>query len=367
MIPLIDLFAQYNTIKTDVDNAISKCIAESNFIKGKAVAEFESAFSEYLGSGFCIGCANGTDALELILKALNIGAGDEVIVPALTWIATAEAVSNSGAEPVFADIDPVTYCIDYDDLEKKITRKTKAVIPVHLYGFPAEMDEIMKISKKHGLHVIEDCAQAHGAEYSGRKVGTMGIASSFSFFPSKNLGAFGDGGAVITDNSGLAEAVRKIANHGQLTERHRHFLIGRNSRLDAIQAAILSVKLKHLDDWNFIRQNIASQYNLRLKATPGLTLPYSDTKSKHVFHQFVIRCRNRNKAIELLENKQISWSIHYPAALPFTDAYKYKNHREMDYPESARITGEIISIPIYPELRSEQLALICDQLNRYVQ
>ena len=366
MIPFVDLNAQYISIKSEIDNAIKECIVETNFIKGKAVSIFERSFAEYLGVECCVGCGNGTDALEIILASLNIGAGDEVLVPSLTWISTAEAVTNVGAEPVFVDIDPQTYTIDYTKIVEKLTKKTKAIIPVHLYGCPADMNEIKKIAEKYGLLIIEDCAQAHGAEYYGRKIGSFGIAAAFSFFPSKNLGAFGDGGAIVTNNRELGDVVRKISNHGQLNEKHKHFIIGRNSRLDSIQASILNVKLKYLDSWNHKRQQVASFYISRLKEKREFILPYEEQNKKHVYHLFVIRCKKRDKLIDLLEEKKISWGIHYPTALPFIDPYSYKKHKPEDFINSSTIIKDIISIPIYPELKEEQLNIICDQLLKYI-
>ncbi len=365
MIPFANLNSQYLSIKGELDNAIAECIAEGNFIKGKAVSDFETAFADYIGSEYCLGCGNGTDALEIILKSLNIGHGDEVIVPALTWIATAEAVSNVGAEPVFADVNPDNYTIDHTKIESKITKRTKAIIPVHLYGFPADMNEILNIAKGNNLYVVEDCAQAHGAEYFGRKVGTFGIAGAFSFFPSKNLGAFGDGGAILTNSKELADISRKIANHGQLNDKHSHFIVGRNSRLDSIQAAVLRVKLKYLDEWNLKRKEVALFYMSRLKDKTVLTLPQVTKDRKHVFHLFVIRCKNRKSLISLLDEKEIAWGLHYPKALPFLDAFRYKNHKEDEFPVSARLTDEIISIPVYPELTTMQLNIICGQLLKY--
>jgi dTDP-4-amino-4,6-dideoxygalactose transaminase len=365
MIPFVDLDAQYKSIKTEIDKAIKDCISETNFIKGRAVSEFESSFASYLGSKYCLGCGNGTDALEIILTALGIGAGDEVIVPALTWISTAEAVTTVGAEPVFVDINPNNYTLDFTKIEEKISKKTKAIIPVHLYGCPSDMNEIGAIAKKHGLLIIEDCAQAHGAEYFGKKTGTFGIASAFSFFPSKNLGAFGDAGAIVTDDKDLSDLVRKISNHGQLNGKHKHYITGRNSRLDSIQAAILSVKLKYLDDWNIKRKNVASSYISRLGEMSEFILPVTEPGKKHVYHLFVIRCREREKLITLLNEKNISWGIHYPNALPFTDAYRYQKRIPGDFLVSGAIVENIISIPIYPELTEEQIEIICDQLILY--
>ena len=364
-IPFVDLSAQYRSIKSEVDNAIKECIDETNFIKGKAVTVFERSFADYLGVECCVGCGNGTDALEIILSALNIGSGDEVIVPALTWISTAEAVTNVGAEPVFADIGFQTYTINPKKIEEKITKKTKAIIPVHLYGYPADMNEIKNLAEKYQLFIIEDCAQAHGAEYNGRKVGTFGIASAFSFFPSKNLGAYGDGGAIVTNNKDLGDSVRKISNHGQLEEKHKHFIVGRNSRLDSIQASILSVKLKYLDAWNNRRREVASFYISRLREKKEFILPLQEQNKKHVYHLFVIRCRKREKLIELLDEKNISWGIHYPNALPFIEPYRYKKHKPQEFINSSNIIRDIISIPIYPELTELQLNMICDQLLKY--
>lgn len=362
MIPFVDLHAQYLNIKSDIDEAIANCIVESNFIRGKAVSEFEVAFASWIGTKYCLGCGNGTDALEIILKSLNIGPGDEVIVPALSWISTAEAVNNVDAEPVFVDIDENTYTIDIKSIESKITKKTKAIIPVHLYGCPAEMDELLLISEKYHLYLIEDCAQAHGAEYKGRKVGTFGIASIFSFFPSKNLGAFGDAGAIVTDDIELFERARKLSNHGQNKIKHQHSVIGRNSRLDSLQASILKVKLGYLHEWNLRRNKIAEHYMIRLSINPGIILPQLKSNMKHVFHLFVIRSLRRQDIIKALDDQEISWAVHYPKPLPLLDAYRYKNHGENEFPTACRITDEILSLPMYPELSESQVNFICDQI-----
>jgi dTDP-4-amino-4,6-dideoxygalactose transaminase len=362
MIPFVDLHAQYLSIKSDIDIAIENCLEDSNFIKGKAVSDFEKAFADWLGIKYCLGCGNGTDALEIILKSLNIGPGDEVIVPALSWISTAEAVNNVGAEPVFVDIRQDTYTIDPEKIEKKITTRTKAIIPVHLYGFPADMNEISIISEKHKIYIIEDCAQAHGAEYYGKKAGTFGIASIFSFFPSKNLGAYGDGGAIVTNNEKLFEIALKISNHGQFKTKHEHTIIGRNSRLDSLQASILNAKLGYLDKWNSQRGKIAEHYIMRLKTIEEFYLPLMKPDFKHVFHLFVIRCKRRDDMISLLNEKSISWAIHYPNPLPFLDAYLYKKHIVTEFPVSCQVTEEVISLPIYPELTESQVNFICDQI-----
>lgn len=362
MIPFVDLGAQYRSIKNEIDKAIEQCIADGNFIKGKAVELFENRFADYLGAEYCLGCGNGTDALEIILSSLGIGPGDEVIVPALSWISTSEAVNNVGAEPVFVDINPLTYTINTDLIEEKITNKTKAIIPVHLYGCPADMNEIVRIAAMYKINVIEDCAQAHGAEYFDKKVGTFGIASAFSFFPSKNLGAFGDAGAIVTSNQHLYENARKISNHGQLKTKHEHSLIGRNSRLDSLQASILNIKLTHLDIWNLKRINIAAFYLKQLAANKKINLPQIQDNTKHVFHLFVIRCKNRARLAKILDEKKISWAVHYPTPLPFLEAYKYKKHKSSEFPVSSKITNEIISLPMFPELSEYQLNIICNQI-----
>jgi len=362
MIPFVDLNAQYLSIKDEIDSAISACISSGNFIRGSAVIDFEKAFSEYIGTDHCISCGNGTDALEIILRSLDIGSGDEVIVPALSWIATAEAVNNVGAEPVFVDIEEKYYNIDTSLIEEMITSKTKAIIPVHLYGCPADMDEIINISKKYNLYVIEDCAQAHGAMYRGRKAGTFGIASAFSFFPTKNLGAFGDAGSIVSDNSEIADKARMISNHGQLNTRHKHNIIGRNSRLDTIQAEVLKVKLRYLDNWNNSRILAAGKYIEKLSDLKGIILPEITQGIKHVYHLFVIRAKRREDLISEFRKKNIAYSIHYPTPLPFLDAYKYKLHSPDDFPVAVRVTNEIISLAFYPEITDDHIDIVCDTI-----
>ena len=362
MIPLVDLGAQYLNIKSEIDNAVNLCIEESNFIRGKQVSEFEKAFAEYVGTKFCSGCGNGTDALELILKALGIGIGDEVIVPALSWISTAEAVTSVGADPVFVDICPETYSIDPLKIEEKITSRTKAIIPVHLYGCPVELEDIKALADSYRLFIIEDCAQSHGAEYHGRKTGTFGIASAFSFFPTKNLGAFGDGGAVITDDSDLYEKVKRLSNHGQFLKKHDHPFTGRNSRLDTLQASVLNVKLSHLDNWNSKRIVAAGIYNKRLSVSGNVTLPFIPDRTKHVFHLYVIRSKRREAIIKNLEKNNVGWAIHYPLSLPLLEAYKHKHHNPDDFPVSTTTTEEILSLPMFPDLTEKQINIICDTI-----
>jgi dTDP-4-amino-4,6-dideoxygalactose transaminase len=366
MIPLVDLHAQYLGIKNEIDKAVEECINQAQFIKGEAVTKFENAFAEYLGVKYCAGCGNGTDALEIILKALGIGPGDEVIVPALSWISTAECVNNVGAEPVFADITENAYSIDTKKLELLITPDTKAIIPVHLYGLPADMDEIMAFANIHKLHVVEDCAQAHGAVYKGKKVGSFGIASAFSFFPTKNLGAYGDAGAIVTNNSEILEKVRRIANHGQLLTKHKHDFTGRNSRLDTIQATVLGVKLKSLDIWNAERIRAAELYNHYLSGFVNIVLPELYTNRTHVFHLFVIRTKLREKLINEFNKNKIGWSIHYPTPLPYLKAYNYKKHSEGDFPVSEKVCREIISLPLFPEITEDQVNQVCETINKSI-
>jgi dTDP-4-amino-4,6-dideoxygalactose transaminase len=362
MIQLVDLRAQYLEIKDEIDDAINLCVSEGSFIKGKVVDEFETDFAKYLGQDYCIGCGNGTDAIEIILTALGIGKGHEVIIPALSWVATAEAVNNVGAEPVFVDIKPGSYTIDTSGIEEKITSKTRAIIPVHLYGNPCDMVEIIRIAELKGLFIIEDCAQAHGAEINGAKTGTFGIASAFSFFPSKNLGAFGDAGAVVTNNIEIAEKVRRIANHGQLNKKHSHSVVGRNSRLDSLQASVLKVKLKYLDQWNKRRNDLAAIYISRLHGSHDLVLPYTDADKLHVYHLFVISSKRRSDVIKILDRNEIQWGIHYPNAIPFLEAYSYKGHTDSDFPVSIRATSEILTLPVYPQLLESSVNFICDKI-----
>jgi dTDP-4-amino-4,6-dideoxygalactose transaminase len=362
IIPLVDLRAQYHSIRKEIDNALAEAISGSDFIKGRAVTQFEESFSNYIGTRHCVGCGNGTDALELIIKSLHIGAGDEVIVPALTWIASAEAVNNAGAEPVFADIRNDDFTIDAEQIDRFITKRTKAIIAVHLYGCPCDMDLIRKKAEKYGLFVIEDCAQAHGAEFKGKKVGTFGIAAAFSFFPSKNLGAFGDAGAVVTDSDELADKVRSLANHGQLHVRHYHRVIGRNSRLDTIQAAVLNVKLKYLDDWNDKRIAASDYYRSGLGSAASVIVPPAVQNRKHVYHIFSILSSGRDGLIERLKSNGIASGIHYPTPLPFLEAYRYKQHSPDDFPVASRIANEVLSVPIYPEITVSQLVRVCEAI-----
>lgn len=362
-IPFVDLKAQYLGIKDEIDIVIAQTLQNTAFIGGQPVKQFEKAFSEYLGVQHCIGCANGTDAIEILLKAMNIGEGDEVIVPAISWISTSEAVSSVGATPVFVDIEPDFYTIDPGKIEEKITSRTKAIIPVHLYGQVANMPAIMDIAKKCQLKVLEDCAQAHGACIEGKTVGTWGDCASFSFYPGKNLGAYGDAGAMVTNDEHLAQRARRIANHGQLS-KHDHQIEGRNSRLDALQAAILAVKLQYLEAWTQKRIQNAQLYTRLLSDTSVIT-PSVRQNSKHVYHLYVIRSAKRDKLKEYLKTQGIASAIHYPTPLPFLPCYASFNHSTDDFPIAAQYQGGILSLPMYAELSKEQIQYITKTLVDY--
>ena len=357
-VPFVDLKAQYLSIKDEIDSAIQKVIDNTAFVGGRILKDFEDAFAGYCGVAHAVGCANGTDAIEIALKAMGIKPGDEVIVPAGTWISTAEAVSAIGAVPVFADILPGLYTIDPGDIDRKVTARTRAIIPVHLYGLPAEMDEIMQVANQHGLKVMEDCAQAHGATYKGKKAGTFGDAASFSFYPGKNLGAYGDGGAMITNDNGIAETMRMICNHGQ-QGKHNHLMEGRNSRLDGIQAAVLKVKLNHIEKWTRARNSHAIYYNEKLKDV-GLVTPTLPDYSLHVFHLYVVQVENRDHIMKLLAESGITTGIHYPTPLPYLKAYEKYGHEPADFPVAYRQKDKILSLPMFPELTTQQIDYVCE-------
>lgn len=363
-VQFVDLKAQYISLKGELDESILKVVGETAFVAGRYAAAFETAFGEYIGTQHCLAVANGTDAIEIALAALGIGAGDEVIVPANTFFATAEAVSNVGATPVFTDCEPNFYNIDTAKIEGKITPQTRAIIPVHLYGLPAEMDAVMEIAKKHGLKVLEDCAQSHGADYKGQRTGTFGDIATFSFYPGKNLGAYGDAGAIVTNDSQLAERCRLIANHGQ-PAKYKHTVVGRNSRIDGIQAAVLSVKLSHLDSWLDARRRNASRYN-DLLADTGIALPTAPEHSTHTYHLYVIRVADRDGVAAKLNEAGIDTGLHYPTALPFLDAYAHLGHQPGDFPVAHSQMSELLSLPMYAELTSEMIEYVCDVLRSAV-
>jgi dTDP-4-amino-4,6-dideoxygalactose transaminase len=355
-IPLFDLVAQYQSIRDEIEQTIQGVLESGVFILGPNVAAFEAEIAAYLGVRYAVGVASGTDALLLTLRAYGVGPGDEVIVPAYTFFATAEVVSQVGATPVFVDIDPRTYCLDVKQLEAKISARTKAIIPVHLYGHPADMAPILELAKKHGLKVIEDNAQALGAEYKGRKTGSLGDAGCLSFFPSKTLGGYGDGGMVVTNDPTLAETVRKLRTHGWRTKYYPE-MIGYNSRLDELQAAILRVKLRHLDAWNERRRKIAEQYRALL-AGNGIELPWEAPYARHVYHLYVIRVKEREAVQERLKAMGIASAVYYPLPLHLVEPYRDLGYGPGAFPEAERAAKETLAIPLYPEMTSDQIETV---------
>jgi len=360
-IPLVDLKAQYATIKDEIDGAIRSVIEKTAFIGGPFAAKFESEFAAYIGADHCVGVGNGTDALVMALKGLDLKPGDEVIVPALTFIATSEAVTLAGGKVVFADVDPRTRNLDPAAVEAAVTERTRALIPVHLYGRPADMDAFCALGKKHGLTVIEDGAQAQGARIDSRRAGSCAAMGCFSFYPGKNLGAYGDAGAVILSDPEMAEKVRMLANHGRLA-KYGHIYEGTNSRLDGLQGAVLSVKLKHLDDWNAARRKAARTYRERLQ---GLDLTLPQDHPGHVYHLFVIETDRRDELLAHLKEKGVGASIHYPDALPRLKAYEYLGHREGEFPNAEKLAATILSLPIYAEITEEQQDYVVGQVRSF--
>lgn len=352
-VPFVDLKTQYLTLKKEIDGAIQSVIDRTAFIKGPEVKTFEKAYAEKYGVKHCIALANGTDAIYAALRMMNIGPGDEVITVANSWISTSETIGQTGAVPVFVDIDEYSN-IDVSKIEEKITDKTKAVIPVHLYGQPAEIKTIKAICDKHNLYLIEDCAQAHFAEYEGQYVGTFGDAATFSFYPGKNLGAYGDAGAVITNDDDLAEKIRMFVNHGAL-KKHSHKIEGINSRMDTIQAAILLQKLPHILDWNKSRAKNAELYNEKLADCTEIICPPVRKNVKHIYHIYAIRTQQRDALQKYLKEKGIATAIHYPEALPLMEAYKELGYTEADVPNAAKFRNETLSLPMYPELSEDMI------------
>ena len=362
-IPLVDLQSQYREIRDEIEPAVSGVMSRANFILGPEVEKFEEAFAAFCGAKSALGVASGTDALRLSLEGMGVGRGDEVIVPANTFIATAFAVSEAGATPVFADVDERTYNIDVDSVKDRITDKTRAIIPVHLYGQPADIDPILGLARERNLLVVEDACQAHGAEYRGKRVGSLGDAGCFSFYPGKNLGAYGDGGMVVTDRRELAEALVMLRNVGR-SDKHRHPVKGLNSRLDNIQAAVLLVKLGHLPQWNESRRSWAHLYNELLDGTPCVR-PYEAPYARHVYHLYVVRVKRREELQEHLTKRGVSTGIHYPIPIHLQEAYKELGHRRGDFPISERLAEEILSLPIYPELGEEGVAEVVDAIRDF--
>ncbi|HEV3470435.1 MAG TPA: DegT/DnrJ/EryC1/StrS family aminotransferase [Pyrinomonadaceae bacterium] len=367
-VPFVDLQAQYRAIKSEIDEAIQRVLDTSAFVLGREVEEFERAFAAYVGAEFCVGVANGTAAIQLALEACGVGPGDEVIVPANTFIATAEAVSAAGARPVFADCDPDTSNISAREIERAVTPRTRAVIPVHLYGRPADLDPIFETAARRRLLVIEDAAQAHGARYRGRRVGALGRAGCFSFYPGKNLGAYGEGGAVVTNDPEVARRVRMLRDHGSV-RKYRHEVVGYNSRLEGIQGAVLGVKLRHLERWNALRRAHAARYRellADLERAGALRLPREAAGEEHAYHLFVIQSEARDELQKHLHEAGVQTGIHYPVPVHLQPAYAALGHREGDFPEAERQARRVLSLPMYAELTYAQLGRVADAIESAV-
>jgi dTDP-4-amino-4,6-dideoxygalactose transaminase len=363
-VAFLDLKRQYAYIKEELDQAVFGVLAHAKFIMGPEVKAFEEQVAQYCGAKSAVGVASGTDALLLSLRACGVGQGDEVITTSFTFFATAGVITRLGAVPVYADIDPDTYNIDPGKIEKKITPKTKVIMPVHLYGQCADMDPIMTIANKHNLKVVEDAAQAIGAKYKGKRAGTLGHFGCFSFFPSKNLGAAGDGGMIVTDDPKMDELLRMLRMHGA-KPKYYHSIVGYNSRLDTLQAAILNVKLKYLDGWTEKRREHTEVYNQAFK-NQGITTPKEEDFNYHIYNQYTIGVKNRDRLRETLKEKQIGHDVYYPVPLHLQECYKHLGYKEGDLPVTEQKAKEVVSIPIYPELTAEEQEYVIDTVKATV-
>ncbi len=362
-VPFVDLKAQYQTIKEEIAEAVQRVMEQTAFAGGPFVAQFEEEYASFCGCDYAVGVGSGTEALWLSLIAMGVGTGDEVITVPYTFIATAEAISYCGATPVFVDIDEKTYTMDPELIEDAITPRTKAIIPVHLCGQMADMDAILEIAQKHGLFVIEDACQAHGAEYKGKRAGTLGDVGCFSFYPGKNLGACGEAGAVVTYNKELAEKIAMLRDHGQ-AQKYYHDLIGWNCRMDGIQGAILSVKLKYLESWNEARRANARIYDEALKEVDGITLPCEAGYGRHVYHLYAVRVPQRDLLSNTLKEKGISCGIHYPVPVHLQNAYSHLGIESGSLPVSEACALDFLSLPMYAELTEEQIYYVTDCVNK---
>lgn len=373
-IPLVDLRAQYKKIKREIDEVVEKVLEKANFIMGEELKEFELAFARFLGAKYAIGVSSGTDAIHLALLALGVRKGDEVILPAHTFTATAEPIVWLGAKPVFVDISEKTYTLDPCKVEKAITNKTKVIIPVHLYGHPADLASIIQIIKVYAkkIYLLEDCAQAHGAEIKmqnnnggiWRKVGTIGEIGIFSFYPGKNLGAYGDAGMVVTNNPEFAEKIKLWRNHGR-REKYLHELVGYGDRLDTLQAAILLAKLKYLEKWNKERRKKVALYNRLLKGLDEVKIPFEASWARAVYHLYAVCVKKREKLQRYLKEKGIETGIHYPLPLHLQPAYKFLEYKKGDLPVTEKVSREILSLPLFPELSGGQIQYICQCLKEF--
>jgi len=361
VVPYADLYSQYLTIKPEIDSAIAEVIAKSAFIRGPFVDNFEKSFADAVGVKHCVSCANGTDALYIAMTALGLGAGDEVITSAHSWIATSETITQAGGSVVFCDTDCDTFTLDCERLESLVTPRTVGIIPVHLAGHPADMDAVMAVASKHNLWVIEDCAQAHLARYKGRQVGTFGAVATFSFYPGKNLGAMGDAGAIVTNDSALSRKMAMFARHGGIT-KGEHEIEGINSRLDGLQAAILSVKLQHLNVWTQARRHLANEYSKKLHDVSGVQVPIVSPSVEHVFHLYMIKHERRDALVAHLSRAGVQTSINYPVALPFLPAYRRFGHRPEDFPNAYLNQSRLLSLPMFAEMTQSQIQQVVDAI-----
>jgi dTDP-4-amino-4,6-dideoxygalactose transaminase len=359
-VPYLDLQAQYGSIRTEVLTALEEICESTSFAQGPATSKFEAKFAAYCGVNHCVSLNSGTSALHLALRCLDVGPGDEVVAPSMTFIATAWAISYVGATPVFVDIEPVRRTLNPDKLEAAITPRTKAIIPVHLYGMPAEMDRINAIAERHGLPVIEDAAQAHGAKYRGKRVGQFGRIACFSFYPGKNLGAYGEGGALITNDASIAQRARSLRDHAQ-SQKYLHDEIGYNYRMDSFQGAVLSIKLKHLDKWNTARNDCARHYTELLKGS-SYKLPAHVSGSECVWHCYVIATPERDRVRSALQDVGIQSAVHYPVPVHLQKAYAHLGYRSGDLPVTEALCEHCLSLPIYPELSKEKISRIASVL-----
>jgi dTDP-4-amino-4,6-dideoxygalactose transaminase len=362
-IPLVDLKAEYEFLKEELLEKIQQTLVSDSFILGKELEEFERRFAEYIGTGYCVGVASGTDALYLSLKALDLEAGSEVITPSFTFIATVLSIVNAGLKPVLVDISAENYCIDVSELEKKITKKTKVILPVHLFGYPAKLDRIVSICEERKIYLIEDACQAHGSKYRNRKLGSFGTAGCFSFYPSKNLGCYGDGGAVTTNDENIYQKLKYLRNYGQ-TSKYEHTYFGINSRLDTIQAGILNVKLKYLDEWNSKRREKALLYKKLLRNLP-IILPPDDTQDTYqIYHVFAIRTKKRDQLFEHLQKHNISTVIHYPKPIHLQNSFR-AFFKGQHFPVSEEVAKEILSLPLHPFLSEEDIEYISSVIKSF--
>ncbi len=365
-VPFLDLKAQYESIKDEINVAIQKVLDSSAFASGPFVAAFEKEFAEFCKCKYAVGVGSGTEALWLTMLALGIGQGDEVVTVPNTFIATCEAISFCGAKPVFVDIDEQYYTMNPDLIEAVITSKTKAIVPVHLFGQMADMDPIMDIAKRYGLYVIEDACQAHGGEYKGKKAGSVGDAGCFSFYPGKNLGAYGEAGAVVTNNEDLNKKIKMMRDHGQ-SKKYYHDIIGWNARMDGLQGAILNVKLKHLNNWNEARRINARLYKKMLNNTIDIIIPHEASFCKHIYHIYAIQVKNRNKLVSSLRDMNIFCGIHYPVPLHLQSAYSFMGDKKGFFTVGEKTSEEFVSLPMFPELNEEQIFYIVGNIKNFIE